>query len=80
MHLSTLDVYHYFFLFGSLIPADVFDVVVIVGGLSVGQVPVGVVRELCKSTKPGNTHFLYHLNSHCYIISFNVSMRVRMCV
>lgn len=46
-----------FFWFGSLIPADVFDVVVIVGALSVGQVPVGVVRELCKSTKPGNTHF-----------------------
>jgi len=30
-----------------------FDVVVIVGALSVGQVPVGVVRELCKSAKPG---------------------------
>ncbi|KAM7374434.1 hypothetical protein PAMP_007091 [Pampus punctatissimus] len=30
-----------------------FDVVVIVGALSGGQVPVGVVRELCKSTKPG---------------------------
>lgn len=27
--------------------------VVIVGALSVGQVPVDVVRELCKSTKPG---------------------------
>lgn len=34
-----------------------FDVVVIVGALSVGQVPVGVVRELYKSTKPGNTDF-----------------------
>ncbi|XP_070838708.1 methyltransferase-like protein 27 [Chaetodon trifascialis] len=30
-----------------------FDVVVIVGSLSVGQVPVSVVRELCKATKPG---------------------------
>ncbi|CAJ1063781.1 methyltransferase-like protein 27 isoform X2 [Xyrichtys novacula] len=30
-----------------------FDLVVIVGALSVGQVPVSVVRELCKSTKPG---------------------------
>nr|XP_046266180.1 methyltransferase-like protein 27 [Scatophagus argus]XP_046266181.1 methyltransferase-like protein 27 [Scatophagus argus]XP_046266182.1 methyltransferase-like protein 27 [Scatophagus argus] len=30
-----------------------FDVVVIVGALSVGQVPVDVVRELCKSAKPG---------------------------
>ncbi|XP_059207730.1 methyltransferase-like protein 27 [Centropristis striata] len=30
-----------------------FDVVVIVGSLSEGQVPVSVVRELCKSTKPG---------------------------
>ncbi|XP_073335525.1 methyltransferase-like protein 27 [Pagrus major] len=30
-----------------------FDVVVIVGALSVGQVPVDVVRELCKSTIPG---------------------------
>nr|ACQ57978.1 Williams-Beuren syndrome chromosomal region 27 protein [Anoplopoma fimbria] len=30
-----------------------FDVVVIVGAMSVGQVPVGVVRELFKFTKPG---------------------------
>lgn len=30
-----------------------FDVAMIVGALSVGQVPVHVVRELCKSTKPG---------------------------
>ncbi|XP_034406697.1 methyltransferase-like protein 27 [Cyclopterus lumpus] len=30
-----------------------FDVVVIVGALSAGQVPVNVVRELCKATKPG---------------------------
>ncbi|KAM3600942.1 uncharacterized protein V6R79_005009 [Siganus canaliculatus] len=30
-----------------------YDVVVIVGALSVGQVPVHVVKELCKSTKPG---------------------------
>lgn len=42
---------------GSLIPADMFDVVVIVGALSDGQVPVGVVREMCKSTKPGKTNF-----------------------
>uniref|UniRef100_A0A3P8TM37 Methyltransferase like 27 n=1 Tax=Amphiprion percula TaxID=161767 RepID=A0A3P8TM37_AMPPE len=32
---------------------NAFDVVVIVGALSVGQVPVCVVRDLCKSTKPG---------------------------
>nr|XP_040036772.1 LOW QUALITY PROTEIN: methyltransferase-like protein 27 [Gasterosteus aculeatus aculeatus] len=32
---------------------DLFDVVVIVGALSIGQVSVGVIRELCKSTKPG---------------------------
>uniref|UniRef100_A0A3Q1GR28 Methyltransferase like 27 n=1 Tax=Acanthochromis polyacanthus TaxID=80966 RepID=A0A3Q1GR28_9TELE len=31
---------------------NAFDVVVIVGALSVGQVPVCVVRDLCKSTKP----------------------------
>ncbi|XP_042354535.1 methyltransferase-like protein 27 [Plectropomus leopardus] len=30
-----------------------FDVVMIVGALSVGHVQVGVVREMCKSTKPG---------------------------
>ncbi|KAA8586822.1 methyltransferase-like protein 27 isoform X2 [Etheostoma spectabile] len=30
-----------------------FDVVMIVGALSVGHVPVRVVRELCESTKPG---------------------------
>lgn len=34
-----------------------FDVVVIVGALSEGQVPVGVVREMCKYTKPGKTNF-----------------------
>uniref|UniRef100_UPI0037E7C8FF methyltransferase-like protein 27 isoform X1 n=1 Tax=Semicossyphus pulcher TaxID=241346 RepID=UPI0037E7C8FF len=33
--------------------AGLFDVVVIIGALSVGQVPVCVVRELCNSTKPG---------------------------
>ncbi|KAF0038606.1 hypothetical protein F2P81_009090 [Scophthalmus maximus] len=32
---------------------DSFDVVVIIGALSEGQVQVCVVRELCKSTKPG---------------------------
>jgi len=42
-----------FFHFSPPLPADSFDVVVIVGALSVGQVPVAVVRELCKSTKPG---------------------------
>lgn len=41
----------------SSLPADFFDVVVIVGALSVGQVPVHVVRELCKSTKPGGNMF-----------------------
>ncbi|KAJ3588632.1 hypothetical protein NHX12_009486 [Muraenolepis orangiensis] len=30
-----------------------FDVVLIVGALSVGQVPVCVTKELCKATKPG---------------------------
>lgn len=30
-----------------------FDVVIIVGALSVGQVPVNVVKELCMATKPG---------------------------
>ncbi|XP_069002293.1 methyltransferase-like protein 27 isoform X2 [Embiotoca jacksoni] len=30
-----------------------FDVIVIVGALSVGQVPVCMVRQLCKSAKPG---------------------------
>lgn len=30
-----------------------FDVVVITGALSVGHLPVSVVREMCKSTKPG---------------------------
>ncbi|KAM6907272.1 methyltransferase-like protein 27 [Xenentodon cancila] len=32
---------------------SLFDVVVIVGALSVGQVPVGVVRDLCKTSKSG---------------------------
>ncbi|XP_036443351.1 methyltransferase-like protein 27 [Colossoma macropomum] len=30
-----------------------YDIVVIVGALSVGQVPVGVIRELWQATKPG---------------------------
>ncbi|XP_029956540.1 methyltransferase-like protein 27 [Salarias fasciatus] len=33
--------------------AGSFDVVVIVGALSVGQVPVEVARDLCKFAKPG---------------------------
>ncbi|XP_071377300.1 methyltransferase-like protein 27 [Centroberyx affinis] len=33
--------------------ADMFDVVMIVGGLRVGIVPVSAVRELCNATKPG---------------------------
>ncbi|XP_029030260.1 methyltransferase-like protein 27 [Betta splendens] len=32
---------------------DSFDVVVIVGALSVGNVPVKVLRDLCKAAKPG---------------------------
>lgn len=51
-HMILLPIYS-----RSLIPADMFDVVVIVGALSEGQVPVGVVREMCKSTKPGKTNF-----------------------
>ncbi|XP_030284392.1 methyltransferase-like protein 27 [Sparus aurata] len=31
----------------------VFDVVILVGALSPGFVPVSVVRELCHATKPG---------------------------
>lgn len=30
-----------------------FDVVVIVGALSVGQVPISIIGDLCKATKPG---------------------------
>lgn len=37
------------------LPAEYFDVVVIVGALSAGQVPVNVVRELCKASKPGES-------------------------
>ncbi|XP_035998872.1 methyltransferase-like protein 27 [Fundulus heteroclitus] len=33
--------------------AGTFDVVLIVGALSVGQVPVSVIRDMCKATKPG---------------------------
>ncbi|XP_020491195.3 methyltransferase-like protein 27 isoform X3 [Labrus bergylta] len=33
--------------------AGLFDIVVITGALSDGQVPVSVVRELCRSTKQG---------------------------
>ncbi|KAK9955494.1 hypothetical protein ABG768_015366 [Culter alburnus] len=35
------------------ISAETYDVVIIVGALSVGQVPLTVVRELCDLTKPG---------------------------
>lgn len=33
---------------------ETYDVVVIVGALSVGQVPVSVVEELWQATKPGD--------------------------
>ncbi|XP_032433064.1 methyltransferase-like protein 27 isoform X1 [Xiphophorus hellerii] len=32
-----------------------FDVVVIVGALSSGQVPIGIARHLCSATKPGGS-------------------------
>ncbi|KAK2828237.1 hypothetical protein Q5P01_019271 [Channa striata] len=35
------------------VQCDSFDVVLIVGALSVGHVPAGVIRQLCKSAKPG---------------------------
>lgn len=41
-----------FFLFLSR-AAGFFDVVMIVGALSLGQVPVAVVRDLCEAAKPG---------------------------
>lgn len=34
--------------------SGVFDVVIIVGALDAGFVPVSVVRELCHAAKPGN--------------------------
>lgn len=79
MHLSTLDVYHYFFVWvfnscryvwrcGDCGRAERWP-----GSSWSGQrvVQLHQTRQHC---------FLYHLNSHCYIISLNVSMRVRMCV
>lgn len=33
-----------------------YDVVIIVGALSIGHVPVTVVRELWEATKPGNVY------------------------
>ncbi|XP_051956173.1 methyltransferase-like protein 27 isoform X2 [Xyrauchen texanus] len=37
------------------IPVEVasFDIVIIVGALSIGQVPLTVISELCEATKPG---------------------------
>lgn len=34
--------------------SGVFDVVIIVGALDAGFVPVAAVRELCRAAKPGN--------------------------
>ena len=39
-----------------LCPAGSFDVVIIVGALSDGQVPACIAKELCKATKPGETY------------------------
>uniref|UniRef100_A0A3Q1FL70 Methyltransferase like 27 n=1 Tax=Acanthochromis polyacanthus TaxID=80966 RepID=A0A3Q1FL70_9TELE len=55
---------------------NAFDVVVIVGALSVGQVPVCVVRDLCKSTKPAETLWT---EPHCVqILSTPVSSFVTL--
>ncbi|KAL0993826.1 hypothetical protein UPYG_G00114440 [Umbra pygmaea] len=35
------------------VQAEQFDVVAIIGALSIGHVPVRVIRELCQVTKPG---------------------------
>ncbi len=34
--------------------SETYDIVIIVGALSVGQVPLPVIRELWDATKPGN--------------------------
>lgn len=53
-----------FFLFLSR-AAGSFDVVMIVGALSVGQVPVAVVRDLCEAAKPGDGHpYSYFISNH----------------
>lgn len=43
----------------TLPPAGSFDVVVIVGALSAGQVPIGIARHLCNATKPGQSIILF---------------------
>ncbi|XP_051257077.1 methyltransferase-like protein 27 [Dicentrarchus labrax] len=50
-----------------------FDVVVIVGALSVGQVPVDAVRNLCKSTKPGG-YVCMTTRSNCDNVDYKVSL------
>lgn len=49
-----------------------FDVVVIVGALSVGQVPVGVVRDLCKASKPGQS-LVWLLYRFCFLLKLKFS-------
>ncbi|KAG7516574.1 methyltransferase 27 isoform X1 [Solea senegalensis] len=44
---------------------DSFDVVVISGALSTGQVPVTVVRHLCKCAKPGGYICMTTRSNHC---------------
>lgn len=36
--------------------SETYDIVIIVGALSVGQVPLTVIRELWDATKPGNLY------------------------
>ncbi|XP_051258196.1 methyltransferase-like protein 27 [Dicentrarchus labrax] len=50
-----------------------FDVVVIVGALSVGQVPVDAVRNLCNSTKPGG-YVCMTTRSNCDNVDYKVSL------
>ncbi|KAI3373210.1 hypothetical protein L3Q82_006521 [Scortum barcoo] len=48
-----------------------FDVAVIVGALSVGQVPADAVRELCESTKPVQTFSLLSFDENNMEYKFN---------
>ena len=67
-HWSTLIIYNNYIEIASLLtdglsslPAGLFDVVVLVGALSVGHVSYDVVRELCKSAKPRERIFFSFL-------------------
>lgn len=64
-----------------LIVSESFDVVVIVGALSIGNMPVEIIDELWQACKPGKAHLdQYLLHAHSHEDHYTVCSQFKTCI